>query len=555
MDSNDVNGTNNVDVNEKIGVHEVHETHKVHEVNELWVNKYQPQCTKDLVGNHDNIAAIHKWLRKYKARDPQIKRALLLTGPPGTGKTSCARIVAHEHGYKVMEFNASDTRNKKSIEFLVKESSTSCNVSVLISGGIKQEHLIVMDEVDGMSHGDRGGMNELIAIVNPHKCKKKVTNKKKKDMIKNYWGAPIICIANTDHLSKLKNLITQCEMLSFQQIEAKDLTQLAQRVCTDQKISISQSNLKLLAEHAQGDCRRLIHFLQFIGSNQKCITTKTIENAVMYFKRKKMDITITESTEQLLAGVKTYNQKEIMQIFYNDRSLIPLMIHENFLRLRFEDTNTVKGSIKLLETLGVCEQLFSHSDKLNQILFMYPTSNLFLDCTGLLTVYFPLLLLRSFNFEKPKTVAYTLYLGNISSYSAQRKILRSIYQFNPLVKDRSKMLFLKHYMFVLLEHGQRAKVIETLYEYELIPNILDTLLRIKEVGTKWNDKQKIWKKLCNAKFRTKLQRQFEAYETIQFKKMGTLPIAERYENRLHKTVKWNKDTGCFEAEKLQLQSF
>jgi replication factor C subunit 1 len=518
--------------------------------NEMWVNKYQPRETRDLVGNKDNIDAIHEWLNKYKKCDPSIKRSLLLTGPPGTGKTSCSRIIAQEHGYKVLEFNASDTRNKKSIESLVKESSTSSNISVLVTGGLNEPHLIVMDEVDGMSHGDRGGMNELITIINPHKTKKRVTNKKRKEQLQNYWGAPIICIANTDHLSKLKNLITQCEVLSFDSITDADLFILASKIRDKEGLIILDDDLRLIVQHAQGDCRRLIHFLQFVSINKTHVTAIEITNAIKYFKRKKMDITITESTEHLLKD-QTLTQKEIMQIFYNDRSLIPLMIQENFIRVRFSN----KPNSKLFHTINQCEELFSISDVISQVLFMYPTTNLFLDVTGFLTVYFPLYLLRNHSFNMPKSVSYTLYLGNISSYSAQRKILKSIYQFNPMVKDRSKMLFLKHYIFNLLEKDQKDKVIETLYEYELIPSVIDTLLRIKEVGPKWIDKQKLWKKLFNAKFRTKFQKQFEEYEMQMFKLKGTLPISERYDNRLYKTVTWNKDKGCFEPDRLQLESF
>jgi len=39
-----------------------------------------------------------------------------MSGPPGIGKTSTAHVVAKEAGYEAIEFNASDTRSKKSLE-------------------------------------------------------------------------------------------------------------------------------------------------------------------------------------------------------------------------------------------------------------------------------------------------------------------------------------------------------------------------------------------------------------------------------------------------------
>ena len=86
------------------------------DLNEMWVDKYKPIVSADLVGNKDNLEEIKEWFEKYKNKDPNIKRALLIVGPPGTGKTTSSKVIAEEAGYRVMEFNASDCRNKKSIQ-------------------------------------------------------------------------------------------------------------------------------------------------------------------------------------------------------------------------------------------------------------------------------------------------------------------------------------------------------------------------------------------------------------------------------------------------------
>lgn len=52
-------------------------------------------------------------------------RAVLISGPPGIGKTTSAHIVANASGYSPLELNASDTRSKKLIENATNIDNTS----------------------------------------------------------------------------------------------------------------------------------------------------------------------------------------------------------------------------------------------------------------------------------------------------------------------------------------------------------------------------------------------------------------------------------------------
>jgi len=122
----------------------------------------------------------------------------MLSGPPGIGKSSSAKIVAKKLGFNILELNASDNRSKKTIETLLKDTSTSSSIVRYEenNSAFKNRSVIIMDEVDGVSSNDRGGIAALILII-------------KKTMV------PIICISNDRHHRKLVSLMNHCYDLKF----------------------------------------------------------------------------------------------------------------------------------------------------------------------------------------------------------------------------------------------------------------------------------------------------------------------------------------------------
>jgi replication factor C subunit 1 len=86
---------------------------------EMWTDRYAPQTEDELIGNHSNYEKIVEWLQNWT---PTVgEKAILISGPPGIGKTTAAHMACRQAGMDIVEMNASDTRSKSTLHDHVRE--------------------------------------------------------------------------------------------------------------------------------------------------------------------------------------------------------------------------------------------------------------------------------------------------------------------------------------------------------------------------------------------------------------------------------------------------
>jgi hypothetical protein len=133
--------------------------------------------------------------------NPLAHRGVYVYGSHGSGKTEFVMRALKSHDFDVVRYDASDSRGKSTIETMTKQHMPEVNIMSMWN--MKQKRIvIVMDEIEAMNSGDKGGINALTKLLRPKKTKKQ------RNEAHNY--SPVVCIGNRHMDKKIGDLMRVC---------------------------------------------------------------------------------------------------------------------------------------------------------------------------------------------------------------------------------------------------------------------------------------------------------------------------------------------------------
>lgn len=225
----------------------------------IWIKKYKPKTVREVVGQDKGIRQIEKWIRGWGPG----KKAALLYGPPGNGKTAVAYALANDLNYELIELNASDFRREEDIKRVLGHASEQASL-------FKRGKLILIDEVDGISgKSDRGGVRAVINVIKKSKF-------------------PIILTANDPWKPNLRSLRNYCRLINFGRIGKVAIKKRLRQICEKEGIKIDESLISELSDRSGGDLRVAINNLQSIAEGRKEIKREHLE--ALGFREQEEDV-------------------------------------------------------------------------------------------------------------------------------------------------------------------------------------------------------------------------------------------------------------------------
>lgn len=214
----------------------------------MWVEKYRPRNLNDVVNQKEIVSRLKIFIQEKSMPH------LIFSGPPGTGKTTCALALAHDlfgpsFRQNAKELNASDERGIKVVRTSIKQFAH-------YKGSADQPYkILVLDEADNMTGDAQQALRRTMESTSRN-CR-------------------FILICN--YSSKIIDPIqSRCSIFRFSPLKDEDILQRLDEISKKEKITLLDDGKEAILYNCGGDMRRAINILQTAATLKKKIDANTV---------------------------------------------------------------------------------------------------------------------------------------------------------------------------------------------------------------------------------------------------------------------------------------
>lgn len=333
---------------------------------------------------------------------------------------------------------------------------------------------IIMDEVDGVGGGDRGGIAELIQMI-------------------KHSRVPIICICNDRQSQKIKSLLPYCMDLRYRRPVKTMIARRAMAIAQKEGLTVEQNAAEAMVESCGNDVRQVVNCLQMWASNNtgnSKVTYKDLkEREHQINKDEILRVNLFDASKTIMEGRKglmNATPKQELRHFFKrndaffvDYNFVGLLVQQNYLKVMQPSFSEAKRSNDQSKVVSVLERMADASQTMSD--FAHAENMLRGEQNWSLLPFMGVLAVKTgFHAGGPNGgflsgyPEFTTWLGRNSSTGKKRRLLQEMQQhanyhiggstqdlrmsYLPVFRDR---------LYPLVQEGEVSEAIQMMDEYGL----------------------------------------------------------------------------------------